>query len=434
MDVPSDEGLDRDALEALQSRRLRALVASTIGRSRFYTAKFAAAGISADDVRSVADLPSLPFTTKTELAADQEAHGPFGTVLTEPLGQYTRYCQTSSTTGRPLKWCDTNESWQWMLECWKAVFRAARVGAGDRVLFPFSFGPFLGFWAAFDAAPQLGMHAIPAGGMSSHLRLAMMQSVGATVICCTPTYALRLVEVAAAEGLPGGRSLADSSVRVIIVAGEPGGSIPATRELIQSSWGARVIDHHGLTETGPASFECWERPGGLHLLESEFIGEVIDPVTTAPVPDGEPGELVLTNLGRGASPVIRYRTGDLVMRRRGRCVCGRTLAWLEGGILSRADDMVAVRGVNVYPGAIEAVIRQFPEVVEFRSTVQHHGAMRALAIEIELGPAAGDGQQLVLHVSQEIREALGLTVPVHIVEPGGLPRFEMKARRFIVED
>jgi phenylacetate-CoA ligase len=433
LDAPAEECLDRGALEALQSRRLQRLVVDIHGRNRFYSAKFNLARLGKFDVRSLADLSSLPFTTKAELVADQELHGPWGTGLTEPIERYPRYCQTSSTTGRPLKWCDTNENWQWMLECWKAVYRAARVGSGDRMLFPFSFGPFLGFWAAFDAAPQIGVHAIPAGGMSSHLRLAMIHTVGATVLCCTPTYALRLAEVAAAEQSLGGRPLDECSVRVIIVAGEPGGSIPATRDLIQTSWGARVIDHHGLTETGPASFECWDRPGGLHLLESEFIAEVIDPVTTAPVPDGQPGELVLTNLGRAGSPVIRYRTGDLVARRLGRCVCGRTLAWLEGGILSRADDMVAVRGVNVYPAAIEAVIRQFPQVVEFRSTVQYGGAMRTLAIEIELMAGGPEDQQVATHVAQAIREALGLTVPVRVVEPGRLPRFEMKARRFTVE-
>ncbi len=432
--VAAEECLERDALEALQTRRLQQLVSEIHGRNRFYSRKFQRAGLEPSSVRTLADLSSLPFTTKAELAADQAAHAPFGTNLTEPLERYTRYCQTSSTTGRPLKWCDTNESWQWMLECWKAVYRAARVGAGDRVLFPFSFGPFLGFWAAFDAASQMGMHAIPAGGMSSHLRLAMIESVGATVLCCTPTYALRLAEVAATEPRPDGRSLAECSVRTIIVAGEPGGSIPATRGLIESSWGARVIDHHGLTETGPASFECWERPGGLHLLESAFIAEVIDPVTLAPVADGELGELVLTNLGRTASPVIRYRTGDLVSRRQGRCACGRTLAWLEGGIVSRADDMVAVRGVNVYPAAIEAVIRRVPQVAEFRSTVQHGGAMRTLSIEIELVAGSADGSHVATSVSQEIREALGLTVPVHVVETGGLPRFDMKARRFIIDE
>jgi len=427
----ADECLDRDELEARQGRRLVRLVAEVAAHNPFYRAKFALAGVDARDVTGVRDLARLPLTTKADLIADQQAHAPWGSNLTYPRARYTRYCQTSSTTGRPLKWCDTNENWQWMLECWKAVYRAARVGAGARVVFPFSFGPFLGFWAAFDALPQVGGQAIPAGGMSSHLRLALMDSAQADAICCTPTYALRLAEVAADEHPAGW--LATRSVRVIIVAGEPGGSIPATRERIEKSWGARVIDHHGLTETGPASFECWERPGGLHLLESEFIAEVIDPVTGRPAVDGELGELVLTNLGRTASPVIRYRTGDLVSRQLGTCVCGRTLAWLEGGILSRADDMVTVRGVNVHPAAIEAVIRQFPEVVEFRSTVQSTGTMRTLSVELELAGGQQENPVLVTHVGQEIREALGLTVPVRVVAGGTLPRFEMKARRFLVE-
>jgi phenylacetate-CoA ligase len=321
-----------------------------------------------------------------------------------------------------------------MLGCWQAVYRAAGVTAVDRILFPFSFGPFLGFWAAFDAAHQLGAHAIPAGGMSSRLRLAMIDAVAATVVCCTPTYALRLAEVAASEARAEERQLSESSVRVLIVAGEPGGSIAATRDRIQTAWRARVIDHHGLTETGPASFECWERPGGLHLLENEFVAEVIDPATGSPADDGETGELVLTNLGRTASPVLRYRTGDLVRRRRGRCACGRTLAWLEGGILARADEMVAVRGVNVYPGAIESVVRQFAEVAEFRSTVRQGGTMRTLELDIELTGATGiDGHGLATAVSQQLREALGLTVPVHVVDAGTLPRFDMKARRFVVE-
>jgi phenylacetate-CoA ligase len=222
--------------------------------------------------------------------------------------------------------------------------------------------------------------------MSSELRLGMIESVGAAVVCATPTYALRLAEVADATRHDGW--LAGLGVRAIIVAGEPGGSIPATRQLIERRWGARVIDHHGLTEVGPVSFECWERPGGLHVNEAEFVAEVIDPARATPVPDGTMGELVLTNLGRTASPVLRYRTGDLVVRRRGVCACGRTLAWLDGGILARADDMVTVRGVNVYPAAIEAVLRQIDGIAEFRSTVAREGAMRTLSIEIELDPAA----------------------------------------------
>jgi phenylacetate-CoA ligase len=262
------------------------------------------------------------------------------------------------------------------------------------------------------------------------MRLGLIESLGATVVCCTPTYALHLAEVAAAEGV----RLAESRVRVVIVAGEPGGSIPATRRRIEREWGARVIDHHGLTEVGPLSFECWEGPGGLHLNESRFLCEVLDPETLRPAPDGARGELVVSSLGRGASPVLRYRTGDVVVRRSGPCPCGRTWARLEGGILARVDDMVNVRGVNVYPAAIEAVVRAFPEVLEFRSTVSREAELRALSVEIEPHPGARDGAALAAAVGRRLREALGLSVRVRAVGPRALPRFEMKARRFVVEE
>ena len=428
--LPTEEALERRALEALQGERLAQLLARLQGRNAFYTRKLEAAGVRAGSLSFPRDLRKLPFTTKAELVADQAANPPWGTALTEPIDQYTRYCQTSSTTGRPLKWIDTNESWQWLLECWKAVYRGARVGPGDRVFFPFSFGPFLGFWAAFDAGSQIGALCVPGGGMSSPMRLKLCTSVAATVVCCTPTYALHLVEVAAAEGV----SLRGSSVRVLIVAGEPGGSIPATRKRIEEAWGARVIDHHGLTEVGPVSFECWEAPGYLHLNESRFLCEVLDPVTLEPVPDGTRGELVVTSLGRSASPVLRYRTRDVVVRRSDPCPCGRSWARLVGGIVARDDDMVNVRGVNVYPTAIEAVLRDFHEIVEFRSTVSRSHEMRTLSLEIEPVAGLGDGSALAAAVGKRLREALGLNVPVRTVEPMSLPRFEMKARRFVLED
>jgi phenylacetate-CoA ligase len=420
--LPPVECLDRDALAAYQAKRLRQLLTSVQGRNPFYSRKLQ--GIS-----ETSDLRELPFTLKSEFVEDQAAHLPFGTNHSEPLENYTRYCQTSSTTGSPLRWLDTHESWQWVLECWKAVFRGAQVGSGDRIFFPFSFGPFLGFWSAFEAGCQIGAQCIPGGGMSSTVRLGMIQHVHPAVICCTPTYALWLAEVAAKESI----RLVGSSVRALIVAGEPGGSIPATRERIEQAWGARVIDHHGLTETGPLSFECWESPGALHINEGEYICEVVSPETGEPVSDGERGELVVTNLGRTASPVIRYRTRDIVVRRSDPCICGRTWARLQGGILARADDMINIRGVNVYPTSIESVVRTVPEIVEFRSTVSQPGAMRTLSMEIEIADGVADSTAICAHLASELRSALGLTVPVKIVESGILPRFEMKARRFVVE-
>ncbi len=429
--IPAAERQPRAALAARQAERLRRLLLAIDGRNPFYTAKLRRAGIAPADLVLPRDLARLPLTAKAELVADQDAAPPWGTVLTYPVERYTRYNQTSSTTGRPLRWLDTTESWQWMLDCWQAVYRGARVGADDRILFPFSFGPFLGFWTAFDAGTQLGAHCVPAGGMTSEARLALIDVVRPTVICATPTYALRLVEVAR-QGRGAGPPLADSAVRVLIVAGEPGGSIPATREQIERGWGARVIDHHGLTEVGPVSFECWDNPGAVHLNECEYIGEVLDPDTGQPVPAGEPGELVLTNLGRTASPLIRYRTGDLVVLDADRCVCGRTLARLDGGIRSRIDDMVHVSGVNVYPTAIEAVLRAVAEVVEYRATIASRGALRAVTVEVELDPSAAQPEAVCRRTEQRLRAALGLTVPVTAVAAGSLPRFEMKARRCVV--
>ena len=429
-DPPDSERQPRPMLTAQQGERLQALLRTASVRNAFYRRKLAGAGIDVATLTLPADLTALPFTTKAELVADQAASPPWGTALGEPLERYTRYNQTSSTTGRPLRWIDTPESWQWMLDCWKAVYRAAGVTERDRVFFPFSFGPFLGFWTAFDAATQIGAHAIPAGGMTSEQRLGLIEALGPTVVCCTPTYALRLLDVASEAA--GGEPLSASTVRTIIVAGEPGGSIPPTRRRIERGWGARVIDHHGLTEVGPISFECLEGPGFVHVNEQEYIAEVVDPSTGDPVPDGRQGELVITNLGRTASPVIRYRTRDLVVRTAAPCACGRTFARLAGGVVARADDMVNVRGVNVYPAAVEAVLRAIDAIVEYRCTVRATGSQRALNVEIEVRTGAEAATTAAL-AGRRLRDALALTVPVTPVASGRLPRFEMKARRFVVD-
>ena len=203
---------------------------------------------------------------------------------------------------------------------------------------------------------------LAAGGMSSEARLKLILENEVTVLGCTPTYALRLAEVAAEQRI----DLKASSVRAILVAGEPGGSIPSVRSRIEEAWGARVFDHWGMTEIGPLASECEDDPGNLTDIETECIAEIIDPATAQPVAAGTPGELVITNLGRHGSPVLRYRTGDLVEADPAEHASGRTLLRLRGGILGRTDDMLIVRGNNVFPSSIEAVVREFPEIVEFR--------------------------------------------------------------------
>src|SRR5262245_10842636 len=267
---PADTSLKRPRLEQVQAECLRALMPEVVPTNRCYAEKFAKAGVDIFDVWSPADLPRLPFTTKDELLADQEAHPPYGTVLTYPRERYRRVHQTSGTSGQPLRWLDTAESWDAMLGVWEAMFRIVGVRGNDRLFFPFSFGPFLGCWTAFEAAGRLGMMCLPGGGMSSTARLRYLLDHEATVVLCTPTYALRLAETAKKEG----EDLAASPVRALIVAGEPGGSIPATRKRIEAAWGARVFDHHGLTEVGPVGIECPDRPGGLHVIERDYVAEV----------------------------------------------------------------------------------------------------------------------------------------------------------------
>src|SRR5713226_528267 len=254
---------NREELEKLQRERLRALLEEILPGNRFYARKLSAAGLasSLSTKNSLVDaLRSLPWTTKEELLTDQEAHPPYGQVLTYPLARFNRLHQTSGTSGRPLRWLDTPASWNWLLGCWEKMYRMAGVRSGDRLFFPFSFGPFLGFWTAFEAASRLGFLCLPGGGMSSAARLRFLLDNEATVVLCTPTYALRLAEVAREEGI----DLTSSSVRALIVAGEPGGSIPPTRARIEAAWGARVFDHCGLTEVGAVGIECSENSAGLH--------------------------------------------------------------------------------------------------------------------------------------------------------------------------
>jgi len=423
------ETLDRSGLRHLQLEKLRAHLPEIAARNPFYRRKWREAGVEAAAIRTFEDFRRLPFTTKQELVSDQQAHPPFGTNLTYPLERYTRLHLTSGTTGRPLRWLDTPESWEWWIRCWTFVYRAAGVGPRDRIFFAFSFGPFIGFWSAFEAGLRLGALCLPGGGQDSVLRLRTMIDHEATVLVCTPSYALHLAQVAHDHGI----DTAATSIRLTIHAGEPGASIPSTKRRIEEAWGARCFDHHGLTEVGPVGFECQAQAGSLRINETEFIGEVVNPQSGEPVEEGQ-GELVLTNLGRWGSPVFRYRTGDLVRVVSRPCACGRNFMRLEGGILGRVDDMLVIRGVNVFPSVIEDIVRRYPEVDEYRIEVYQQAEMRQIRVLLEIddarhGPETRAGTAAA--VAEGIRASFGLRVETRVVPAGTLPRFEHKAKRVV---
>lgn len=401
-------------------------MAILVSSNPFYGPRLRAAGLAdgVGDLQRFRDL--CPPTTKDEVVADQLRHPPAGSNLSFPRARYVRLHQTSGTSGAPLVWLDTEASWRAMLGNWRQVLSASDVGASDVVLVAFSFGPFLGFWTAFEAAWEQGCLALSGGGMSSESRLELATRHGATVLMATPTYALRLAEVAAS------RSAARPPIAKVIVAGEPGGSVDSVRRRLSEAWlGAEVLDHHGMTEVGPVSVPNRAHPGVLHVLEPSYLAEIVDPdADDRPVEPGEIGELLLTTLDRPGMPLLRYRTGDLVRRSsRSAEELGSSNLALDGGILARRDDMVVVRGVNLYPSAVDRVLRTFPEVAEYRVELSTRRAMTEARLDVE--PEAGAGVDLGRRLEAALRDAFQLRLPVRLVDPGALPRFELKGRRWI---
>jgi phenylacetate-CoA ligase len=401
MPESSTSSLDRiraDQLASLRARLPEVLRANAFWRERLH------------DVAGWDDFERLPLTGKAELVADHQASPPFGTNLTYPVERYVRMHQTSGSSGaRPLRWLDDRESWGWWRRCWaEHVYRSAGVTADDRVFLAFSFGPFIGFWSAFGGAEELGALVISGGAMTTEQRVRTMVDVGATVVCCTPTYALRMAEVAREIGV----DLPGSALRVAVHAGEPGASIPSTRSAIEEGLGARCFDHTGMTELGPTGVSCPQRDG-VHLMESEFIFEEVD------------GELVATNLGRWGSPLIRYRTGDRAQLSREPCSCGSPFVKAVGGLRGRMDDMFTVRGVNLYPSQVEDIVRRHPGVVEF---VIEHRRVRQMD-EVTLLVECADGESPLERLGAELRQALGVRIDCRAVPAGALPRAELKAQR-----
>jgi len=402
-----------DAVRALQLEKLRAGLRQVLKSNPFWRGRL-------HDVTGWDDFEHLPLTTKPELLADQAANAPFGTNLTFPLEDYTRLHQTSGSSGdQPLRWLDTQQSWAWWLRIWADhVYQAAGVTPTDRVFFAFSFGPFVGFWSAFGGAERLGAMAISGGAMTTEQRIRNLRDVGATVLLATPTYALRMADKAQELHL----DLASSDIRLTIHAGEPGASIPSTRAAIEAAYMAVSFDHTGMTELGPTGHSCTQRDG-IHLIESEFIFEVVDA-------KGRPaleGELVATNLGRWGSPLFRYRTGDHVSLSRERCSCGSSFVKVVGGIRGRVDDMFTVRGVNLYPSQVEDIVRRHMAVREFVIERRKVQRMDEVVLVVEMAEADAPTDRL----EADLRQALGVRIGCRVVPAGTLAPGELKAKRIV---
>ncbi|MHC5064167.1 MAG: phenylacetate--CoA ligase family protein [Planctomycetota bacterium] len=427
---PKQETLPKDQLHELQGIKLQRHVERAWHQSPFHRRLYETAGLTPDKIRGLDDLRRLPFMTRENWMACQAEQPMFGDMLTRDVDEAIRYHLTSGTSGRqPLRVLDSRKDWSWIAEMWCYGFWGFGIRPSDRVFFAFSYGSFIGFWGAHYCCEKIGCMVLPSGNMTTEGRVKQLVEMGATVVCATPTYALRMGQVAAQMGIDLAK---DGKVRRLIVSGEP--AVPATRTLLAEMWGAKVGDTAGMTEIGTIMiFECEQQPGGTHIIEDNFIEEVIDPETLEPVPMGGRGERIVTSFGRGFIPLIRYRTRDLVQRvPHDSCSCGRTGDIYQGGILGRVDDMKCIRGTNVYPRAVETIIREFPEIEEFQILLTREEGIRdEITVQVELKPDREAGwPQLEKKLSTDLADAHeGLRFNLSKAAEGELPRFELKAKR-----
>jgi len=413
-------------MEKLQVERLRAGVERVSKTVPFYREKLSEAGVTAGSIRSLDDLARLPFTTKHDL----RDHYPFG-LLAAPMKEVVRLHASSGTTGKPTVVAYTRNDLSLWSELMARTFAAAGVTEDDVVHNAYGYGLFTGGLGFHYGAERLGATVIPVSGGNTKRQLMLMRDFGSTVLCCTPSYSLLIAEVAEEDGV----DLKSLPLKVGIFGAEPWSE--RMREEIESRLGLVALNVYGLSEViGPGvSVECTEKQG-MHIFEDHFIPEIIDPNTGERLPDGEMGELVFTCVTKEALPLLRYRTRDRTRLIREKCACERTTVRMER-IVGRTDDMIIVRGVNVFPSQIETVLLQVGEVAPHYQIVVDRSAdyMDELDVLVE-APAEIYGNkdgliQLEKRLSYEVQSALGITCNVKLVGPREIERSEGKAVRVV---
>jgi len=429
---PKNETMARDDLHALQLYKLRRMVAWAYANSPFHRAHFDAAGLTPEYIQTLDDLRRIPFMTREEWMASIADQPLFGDLPATAPANAIRYHLTSGTSGRtPIRVLDSTKDWDWIAEMWCYGLWGFGIRPQDSVYFAFGYGSFIGFWGAHYACEKMGALVIPGGAQTTEARVKQIVELGVTTVASTPTYALRLWQQATEMGI---NLATESKVDKLILSGEPAGSIPAVKRQLEEAWGAKAGDTAGMTELGTIMiFECARQPGGTHIIEDHYIEEVVDPATGEPVPYGTLGERVVTSFGRGFIPVLRYRTKDMVVKvPHTTCDCGRTGDLYDGGIRGRWDDMKLIRGTNVYPRAVEAIVREHDAIDEFQIYVWRRDDIRdEITIKLELKPGReAEWPALEAGLARELADAHeGLRFLIERMEPGTLPRFELKAKR-----
>jgi phenylacetate-CoA ligase len=427
------ETWSRDRIAEHQLTALRRQLAYVYDHSAFYRRRWGDVGFTPGELRSFDDLQRLPLVAKADYVAGLDESPPWGSTLAAPLTDVRRVHFSSGTTSSPTPVCWTGSD----LERWADLYARAAYSQGTRAtdvfqcLFTYSwFVGGLGFTSGYG---RIGATVIPGGAADTERQVDTIFRYGTTAVAGTPSFMLHIADTAEALGRP----LRESAVRSVTVGGEPGGAVPGTRARIEELWGARCYDGYGSLEFQPIAWECAEQAGG-HLPEDFAYAEVLDPETREPVPDGTPGVLVLTHLDKVATPLVRWWTGDVVVRDSSPCACGRTLARLPGGVVGRADDMLVIKGVNLFPSAVEDVVRRTPGVageylvvLDGEVTDRVTGALTGIKVRVEAEPSRAEDVQHRLAAA--IRAELTVRAVVQPVPPGSLERHTHKAKRVVRE-
>lgn len=429
---PVLETMPHEKIRDLQLRKFKRILNWAYSHSKFHKELYQKAGLKPEDIQTLGDAAKIPKVEKSMMRSIQGKEPyPYGDMLCVPLEEVTEFRQTSGTTGQPVYQPDTWEDWEWWSECWAYILYAQGYRRSDRVFIPFGYNVFVAFWAGHYGAEKLGCEVVPGGVLNTEARVLKMQEVRATAIMGTPTYILSMADVARKKlGLDPPKDL---WIRKITCAGEPGASVPSTKQRIQEAWGARVFDHVGATEIGAWSYECQEQPGGLHVNEAMFLVEIEDLETGRLIEEpGKPGKMVITAFDRLAQPCVRFDSKDIIMWSEEPCPCGRSFRLIQGGVLGRADDITKVKGVLLAPTAIEDVVRSIPELGdEYEVVVTREEDTDRIALKVELQPWAESKEKEVLaRLVQELRLKTNLGYEISFHPYGSLPRYEVKARRF----
>lgn len=428
---PLLETLPPEKLQKLQLVKFKEIFQWAYDHSKFYRKLYSAAGIEPGDIKTFEDIRKVP---KLEKSMFREAQGkdpyPYGDMLCVPLENVAVYRQTSGTTGQPVYQADTWLDWESGVEAYCYALYAQGYRNTDRLFLPFGYNVFIAFWTYHYAGEKLGCEVIPGGVLNTEARILKMQELRATAIGATPTYALALADTARRKlNIDPARDLC---VRKMTVAGEPGGSIPATRRRLEEAWGARVYDQVGSTEAGHWGWECTNQ-SGIHVNEAFFLLEIEDLETGEPInKPGKKGKMVVTNLHRMAQPCIRFDSKDVIQWSSHRCECGRTFRLLEGGVIGRTDDITKVKGVLFAPTACEEIIRSFPELgSEYQIIVTRPGNEDEITLKLEINPGCESKVESIKDkLLTQLRLKTNISYNLELHDFGSLPRAEGKAKRF----